>query len=235
MPNLPVWRNRPGLQEGTRYEFGVETRTTSGRSSEGLGVVIATTLNSPVANPDFYETAEDQELLIAAAGVLENDTDADGDTLTAELVSGPANGTVIFNSDGSFLYTPQLDFQGKDTFTYKAVDTLDAESNVTTVTIRVLSSAEQQVAQLRLLVNELCEAGVLNEGQCNSLLVKLQHVETKIVRGQFKVSANLTHAFEREIVAFESANLLTTEQAEPLLTLTQRLRQSLLLGADALA
>lgn len=105
---------------------------------------------------------------------------------------------------------------------------------MTTVTIRVLSSAEQ-VAQLRLLVTELCEAGVLNEGQCNSLLIKLQHVETKIARGQFKVSANLTHAFEREIVAFESANLLTIEQAEPLLTLTQRLRQSLLLGADALA
>ena len=58
--------------------------------------------------------------------MLANDTDADGDPLTATLVSGPANGTLTLNADGSFVYTPNANFNGTDTFTYSVSDgTLD--------------------------------------------------------------------------------------------------------------
>ena len=78
-------------------------------------------------------TDEDTPLTVAAAGVLGNDTDVDGDALTAVLVSGPANGTLTLNADGSFTYTPDANYNGTDSFTYKASDGT-ADSNVATVT-----------------------------------------------------------------------------------------------------
>ena len=54
--------------------------------------------------------------------MLANDTDVDGDTLTAVLVTGPAHGTLTLNADGSFTYTPTANYNGTDSFTYKAND-----------------------------------------------------------------------------------------------------------------
>ena len=59
------------------------------------GSVVGETNESPVANADTYSVNEGATLNIAAVGVLANDTDADGDVLSATLVSGPSNG----NSD----------------------------------------------------------------------------------------------------------------------------------------
>ncbi|NOG48609.1 MAG: tandem-95 repeat protein [Chloroflexi bacterium] len=92
--------------------------------------------DAPVAVDDAYATDEDTALNVAAPGVLTNDTDVDGDTLTAVLVVGPTNGTLTLNGDGSFIYTPNANFNGSDTFTYKANDGT-ADSNVATVTITV--------------------------------------------------------------------------------------------------
>ena len=95
--------------------------------------------DAPVAAADTYDATEDTALTIdAAAGVLANDTDADGDPLTAALVSGPGNGTLTLNSDGSFVYTPNADFSGADTFTYTASD--GTTTSEATVTINVASA-----------------------------------------------------------------------------------------------
>jgi len=90
----------------------------------------------PVAVDDSYTVDEDALLTVAAAGVLGNDTDGNGDALTAILVSPPANGFVDLRDDGSFRYLPKPDFFGTDSFTYKANDG-EADSNVATVTITV--------------------------------------------------------------------------------------------------
>jgi len=90
----------------------------------------------PVANDDDYSTDEDQLLNVTAPGVLSNDTDPNGDTLTAVKVSDPTNGSLTLNSDGSFTYTPNNGFSGTDSFTYKANDGTN-DSNVVTVTITV--------------------------------------------------------------------------------------------------
>jgi hypothetical protein len=58
----------------------------------------------------------------ATGGALNNDTDAEGNSLTAMLVSGPANGVLALSADGTFTYTPNADFYGTDTFTYRAND-----------------------------------------------------------------------------------------------------------------
>ncbi|NLF39606.1 cadherin-like domain-containing protein [bacterium] len=78
--------------------------------------------NPPVAVPDMYGVAEGGALQVAAAGVLTNDTDADGDALTAVRLSDPAHGALILNADGSFIYTPATNWPGYDSFTYCASD-----------------------------------------------------------------------------------------------------------------
>src|SRR5207244_84247 len=77
--------------------------------------------------------------------VLTNDPDVDGDSLAAVLVSGPANGTLPLNPDGSFTYTPAANFNGTDTFTYKANDGT-ADSTVATVTITVAAVNDAPVS-----------------------------------------------------------------------------------------
>jgi len=106
-----------------------------------VSVTVASPGNTPpVANDDAYSTLHDTLLNVPAPGVLANDTDADGDPLTAVLVADVANGTLTLNGDGSFTYTPNAGFAGTDTFTYQANDG-QANSNVATVTIDVTNQA----------------------------------------------------------------------------------------------
>jgi len=91
----------------------------------------------PVAQDDTFTTDEDVPLVVAAPGVLANDTDANGDPLTAHLVSGPTHGSVVLNEDGSFTYTPSANVNGADQFTYAAHDGTE-DSNIATVHITVL-------------------------------------------------------------------------------------------------
>jgi len=101
---------------------------------------------APAAVSDSYTGSEDDPLVVAAtAGVLANDSDADSDAIYSELVSLPSNGTVVLNSDGSFTYTPNADFQGTDTFLYAASDGA-AYSADTTVTITVGAVNDPPVA-----------------------------------------------------------------------------------------
>jgi len=78
--------------------------------------------HAPVAGADEYTAEEDTPLRVDAPGVLDNDSDRNGDALTAALVSGPQHGEVTLESDGSFIYTPDPDFNGSDSFSYRAND-----------------------------------------------------------------------------------------------------------------
>ena len=102
--------------------------------------------HAPVAVNDAYSVHQDTPRTVApSAGVLTNDTDAEGDPLTAIKVSDPAHGTVSLNTDGSFTYTPTAGYTGADSFTYKANDGA-ADSNVATVTITVVNANHAPVA-----------------------------------------------------------------------------------------
>jgi VCBS repeat-containing protein len=94
---------------------------------------------APVATADSYTTTQNTALVIAASGVLANDTDVNSDPLTAALDSAPANGTLSLDPDGSFTYTPTTGFSGTDSFTYHATDSL-LDSNIVTVSINVTAS-----------------------------------------------------------------------------------------------
>jgi adhesin/invasin len=124
---------------------GTNTLVASVPSAPALGTetftATGTSVNQPpTAQADAYSVDEDATLTVDDLNdVLSNDDDPDGndDDLTAVLVTGPSNAQSFqLNSDGSFTYTPNPDFNGSDSFTYRASDGED-ESNEVTVTITV--------------------------------------------------------------------------------------------------
>ncbi|WP_049560628.1 Ig-like domain-containing protein [Limnoraphis robusta] len=91
----------------------------------------------PVADNDNYTTGFQSPITVdAVSGVLNGDTDSDGNTLTAILVNSPANGSVNLNENGSFSYTPNSGFSGVDSFIYVANDGKE-DSDFATVTINI--------------------------------------------------------------------------------------------------
>jgi VCBS repeat-containing protein len=131
---------------------GVDSFTyhvTDGSVTSAVAIVTITVVpvnDPPVAAADSYSTDEDTALTMAAPGVLANDMDADFDSLVAALVTGPSHGVLFLNTDGSFLYTPALNYSGPDGFTYRASDG-SAESGVTTVSIVVRPVNDAPVAE----------------------------------------------------------------------------------------
>ncbi|MHA2211272.1 MAG: Ig-like domain-containing protein, partial [Candidatus Thorarchaeota archaeon] len=101
--------------------------------------------DAPRAQDDFYSTDENVPLVIdALSGVLANDTDPDDDILASQIVTGPLHGTLDFNVDGSFTYTPDPDWHGIDTFVYQALDGMLLDT--ATVTITVIPANKPPVA-----------------------------------------------------------------------------------------
>lgn len=100
-----------------------------------------------IAAADTYTTVEDTNLIVTEAeGVLFNDTDLDGDPLTAELVTDVSYGTLALAADGSFTYTPDPDFFGEDCFTYKATDGTNLSAAIpVTITVTPVNDAPTTV------------------------------------------------------------------------------------------
>ncbi len=121
-------------QHGTA-QITVTATDSTGLSVSDIFVVTVTSVNdAPVASNDPFTTNEDTSI---SGNVLTNDSDIDGDSLQANLVSGTSNGTLTLNADGSFQYTPNANFHGSDSFTYQVNDG-NANSNIATATIAVL-------------------------------------------------------------------------------------------------
>jgi VCBS repeat-containing protein len=102
---------------------------------------------APIAGNDYYSTDEGTALIVAAPGVLGNDDDPDGDTLTAVLVVDVSHGSLILSADGSFTYAPAEGYIGVDSFTYNATDgVLSSNDAVVTITVIEVNYAPVAVA-----------------------------------------------------------------------------------------
>jgi len=93
--------------------------------------------DAPNAVADSFTALKDRTLNVAAPGVLGNDSDVDGDTLTAVKTSSPSHGAATLAADGGFSYTPDAGFVGSDAFAYRATDGTD-QSLQRIVTINVV-------------------------------------------------------------------------------------------------
>ena len=90
-----------------------------------------TTNIAPTVADQFETTPEDVPL----SGTL-NGEDADGDILSFTQLTDVANGSVLFNADGTYIYSSAFNFHGQDSFTFKVNDG-ELDSNVATWTVTV--------------------------------------------------------------------------------------------------
>ncbi|MBS1964597.1 MAG: tandem-95 repeat protein [Chloroflexi bacterium SZAS-1] len=94
------------------------------------------TNNTPTATAETYPLAEDTQLMLAAPGLLSNDSDPDGDPLTVIQADWPTKGTLALSANGAFTYTPPAHFYGGDQFAYRVSDGA-LQSDVVVVSINV--------------------------------------------------------------------------------------------------
>ena len=127
--------------------FGVETfvyTITDGMDNQGSALVTVTVApvnNAPIAAGDSYTTTEDMLLAVTAPGLMANDDDVDGDLLTTTLIASPTHGLLALSLDGSFTYTPTLNYAGLDYFTYQLADATLTDTAVVTLTILPVNDA----------------------------------------------------------------------------------------------
>jgi VCBS repeat-containing protein len=156
--NFAAGSGAPSVAVGDFNRDGKPDVAAASFNSDTVAVRLNTTVTNqaPTAAADACSTAEDTALTVAAApGVLGNDSDPDGDALTAVLGSWPSHGTLTLNANGSFTYTPAANFNGGDSFTYRASDgTLT--SNLATVTLTV--SATNDAPTVRVAAGGTCGA-----------------------------------------------------------------------------
>ena len=101
------------------------TDVTDGTKTAGTSTPITVDNTVPDVADDDYEMRQDETLDVPAAGVLENDDDAEGQAITVASprpASGPSHGSLTLHADGSFSYTPNAGYNGTDTFSYTATD-----------------------------------------------------------------------------------------------------------------
>jgi len=110
----------PDLDFNGQFEVEYEVCDMAMECVFGLLEITVNPLNdAPVAVDDEFTTSE--EITIYAT-VADNDFDVDGDVLTYSLLANPVNGTIIFDTDGSFSYTPNDLFNGLEMLSYMVCD-----------------------------------------------------------------------------------------------------------------
>ncbi len=110
------------------------TDAASGESSTQAVNITVDPVTDLVAADDTATTNEDTAVNGSVAG---NDSTTSGGTLTYAVASGVSNGTLAFNTDGTYTYTPDANFNGSDSFTYTVTDAASGESSTQTVNITV--------------------------------------------------------------------------------------------------
>lgn len=104
---------------------------------------------SPIAITEAYRAMSGQTLIIPAPGVLSNDSDPDGDAITAAVASTPDHGELQFSANGAFSYTPHAGFSGQDRLGYTVRDARGAASPITYATIDVAGVVDPFAASLQ--------------------------------------------------------------------------------------
>ena len=110
---------------GIAYDSGWKLETFQKTLNAGKHTIWAGIYsNNSTATNEYSEVFIDDIIVDSTeqVGVLKNDSDVDGDRLSASVTKQPENGLLVFNSNGSFTYTPNPGFAGSDKFQYKAFD-----------------------------------------------------------------------------------------------------------------
>jgi hypothetical protein len=146
-PSLPI-SGGPGVTSSfswtpAKLQVGTHVIAYSVVDNTGFQTLASMTVNviqtDIIAANDPYSIGKNGTLTIPAPGVLGNDISEDGSPLTALLVSNPAHGSLAFNADGSFTYSPG-GHVGTVSFNYRATDGT-FQSNPASVQIQCTNTA----------------------------------------------------------------------------------------------
>ncbi len=143
-PNV-VYTPSPNFNGPDSFDF----KANDGQADSNIGTITLTVQpvnDAPVASGESYTMEEDRSLIVAAPGVLANDSDIDGDTLSAYRIGGPTFGIVEMSLNGAFTYRPTANYHGTDSFTYEARDGKTGVSGPVTVNITVTPVNDAPVA-----------------------------------------------------------------------------------------
>ena len=144
--SIPVWNEALDSRGSLRYQVAAFAKIRilsyhlSGQDKLSVRFLgyDATCGDAPttVAADDAYSVNEGDSLTISAPGVLANDSSTTNNPLSAALSDNVTHGTLALRSDGSFDYTPNANFSGSDSFTYRANDGA-VDSNLATVSLTI--------------------------------------------------------------------------------------------------
>ncbi|MEZ5613420.1 MAG: retention module-containing protein, partial [Rhodocyclaceae bacterium] len=131
----------PNFNGPVSFDYTVTDGTTPVTAT--VDVTVTAVNDVPVATDDTLAAVEDTPL---TGTLATNDTPSgDGGNVWA-LASGPANGSVTVNADGTFSYTPNANYNGPDSFTYTITDA-DGDVSTATATINVAPTSDAPIAQ----------------------------------------------------------------------------------------
>ena len=131
----------------------LDTASDNASFSRTFAITVESTNRVPQATDDTYSGRENVTLVVAAPGVLQNDSDEDEDELAAVLVESPRHGTLTLFANGAFDFEPDANFNRTDHFTYRAADT-ESESETATVSITLETEFPWYNGRLPMDVND---------------------------------------------------------------------------------
>ena len=121
----------------TGFDWNASDGTVMAGASRSVNITVSPVNDPPVSVADSYSLSEGGTLSVTSAnGVLSNDSDTDGNSLSAVKVSDPLHGTLSLNSNGAFTYSHNGSETTGDSFTYKANDGT-TDGNTVTVTLTI--------------------------------------------------------------------------------------------------
>ena len=127
------------------FTFEATDDRTGSRSNVATATITVNPVNdAPVANDVTSSTTSRTGNMRQSVDITLSVTDADGDDLTISIVSDVSNGTTSL-SGSTVTYTPTANYDGTDTFTYKANDGI-VDSNIATGTITITDTNQAPIA-----------------------------------------------------------------------------------------
>lgn len=142
LPTGLTLNSTTGLVSGTPTQTGTFTLSATATDNDGVSnsdtfTITVTLPPAPVANDNSFTTALNTAI---SENVLTNDT---GYTITLTSHTSPSNGSLSISSDGNFIYTPDVNFEGLDYFDYSITDAFDRVATAS-VSITVTNETDYQ-------------------------------------------------------------------------------------------
>ncbi|WP_198342276.1 Ig-like domain-containing protein [Pedobacter psychrophilus] len=110
----------PELNFNGVITFNYQVCDPEGLCDQAVATITISPVNDPpIALDDKFYLEKNKQI---SQTVINNDSDPDGDVLVFTAISQPKNGTLTFNTNGTFVYQPNVGFKGIDTFNYRTCD-----------------------------------------------------------------------------------------------------------------